>query len=249
MARYIQHFPIVDDPGKTYAEIEKYLTSQKFKQKNRNGEQVFQKGDGVWVAPSFIKVSYSAQVARVEAWIDVLGEDQDLEGFTGSAVKKPLKKTVTQVEYILQRADAEYLQGREVQAEEEPMAALVQEMSAPVPASKKEFYEKYAGEGFYRNLKINAIIGYVLCGILALMALSNPYAWLDVVIYLALLLGMHLGKSKLCAIGITVYAAFGMFVNLILYGVLGGYLWLFVGIYSVVMFQKAEKRYQAMKNK
>lgn len=252
MARYIQEFPIVEYPEKSYAEIANYLTSQKFEQKNRDGEVVFQKGDGVWLAAGFVKVSYSADTARVEAWIDVLGEDQDLEGFVGSAAKKPLKKNVTQVEYILQRANPEYLE-RKVEGipAAEPMdwkCAPQQELKE-LPASKKEFYEKYAGEGFYRNLKINAIIGYVLCGIGALTALLNPYGWIDVAIYLALLLGMHLKKSKLCAIGITIYAVLGVAVNLVLNALFAGYLWLIVGIYSVILFNKADKRYKDMMGK
>ena len=247
MARYTKVFPIVDYPEKSYAEVGRYLESKKFVYKNCDGEMLFQKGNGVWAAPSFIKVSYSMDNVRVEAWIDMFGSDEGLEGFAGCAVKKPLKKIVNQVELMLQQANPEYLEQREAGTlPEQPM--VEQQTPVELPASKKEFYQKYAGESFYRNLKINAIVGYILCGVLLLSALAYPPALLDLAIYLALLLGMHLGKSKFCAIGITAYGALGMVINL-MNGNIGGYLWLIIGIYSIVLFSNADKRYKKMMGK
>ena len=223
MARYIKEFPIVDYPKNSYAEIGRFLKEKKFVHKNSDGEILFQKGNGVWVAPSFIKVSYSADVVQVEAWIDVMGGEQDLEGFSGAAVKKTLKKIVSHVEYLLQRANPEYLERKTEMAQEEmPVVEAVPQPVQELPKSKKEYYEKFAGESFYRNLRINAIIGYVLCGIAALGIMTNPFALIDVLIYLGLLLGMHLGKSKGCAIAITVYAAINMGLFLVLSGTIAG---------------------------
>ena len=247
MARYIKEFPIVDYPETSFAEINRYLTEKKFVYKNRDGEMLFQKGKGFWTAPSFIKVTYLVQTVRVEAWIDVMGGDQDLEGFVGCAVKKPLKNMVNYVEYLLQRANPAYLQYKAETVEEEVPAIESEPQQAPVlPASKKEYYKKYAAQGFYYNLRITAILGYVLCGISALTALVNPFVLLDVLIFLGLTLGMHLGKSKGCAIGITVYAALSMALVFAMTDTIGGWAWLIVGIYGIILFNNADKRYRKM---
>ena len=248
MARYIKELPIVDYPENSYAEIGRYLTSQKFTYRNRDGEVLFQKGKGFWVAPSFVKVSYTRTTARVEAWIDAFGDEQDLEGFVGCAAKKPLQKIVSQVECILQRANTAYLEQKaeEVVPEEPVHAQPEPEIVQQLPTSKKEYYKKYAGESFYMNLRVMAIFGYILCGISLVSLLINPLALVDLFICLGLVLGMHLGRSKGCAIGITIYAAVNTVVMLIMTGTLGGWAWLIVGIYSLIIFNNADKRYRKM---
>ena len=241
MARYIKEFPMVDFKANSYAKIHSYLTSQKFVQKIRDGENLFQKGDGIWAAPSFIKIVYCGNTARVEAWIDVYGEDQGLDGFTGIAVKKPLKKVVEQVEQILQTPGADY------GPDSEPMEEDLPENPTPVvPVSKKEFFRKHAGESFYRNLRINAIIGYVVCGITLMTAVLNPFLVIDALLLLGLVLGMHLGTSKVCAILITVYGVFNVVSGLLSAGIPSGWAVLIVGIYSWIVFRNAEKRYRKM---
>jgi len=243
----MKEFPLVDNPGTISASVDKLLKEKKFVYRNRDGEMLYQKGKGVWVAPQFIKLTFTAQTVRVEAWIDAFGDEQGLEGLVGSAAKAPLKKLVAQVEQILQKVNPDYQPDLE-SAEEMDAAPMEEEPEIIVPATKKEYLKKYAGESFYTNLRVTAIVGYVLCGILALSALANPFALLDVVIFLALVLGMHLGKSMGCAIAITAYSACSMVLLLIATGTLSGWGWLIVGIYGIIIFQKADKRYRKLKN-
>lgn len=120
MARYQKVFPMVDTQASTFAQIQQYLSQKGFRYKNRDGEPVFQKGDGIWAAARFIKVSYYGNFVRLEAWVDAMGAEQDLEGFVASAVKKPLKKIVAQLEEILTRPSVGYVPQEEpVQTEEQ----------------------------------------------------------------------------------------------------------------------------------
>lgn len=252
MARYVQVFPIVDAPVSSFEQIRRYLTSKKFTYRVRDGEQLFQKGDGVWVAPSFIKVAYGPNEVLLEAWIDALGQEQDLEGFVGSAAKKPLKKVVKQVEEILKKPGENYVHvpievAAPAQSAEASREADAQPAAPAIIPSKKEYLRHHAPESFYTNIRINSIIAYILCGISGLTALANPFALVDVAIYLGLTLGMHLRKSKGCAIGILVYAIFGTVVNLIVNHMLVGWAWLVIGIYSLIVFNNAEKRYKELK--
>ena len=247
MARYIKEFPMVDYQENTYGEITKYLASQKFEYRHRDGEQLFQKGKGFWAAPSFVKVTYSHDSVRLEAWIDAFGDEQGLDGFVGMAVKKPLRKVVTKVEEILQKPGVDYVPQEIEEAQtEEATAETVTEAPQVIPTSKKEYYKKHAGESFYYNLRITAIVGYVLCGLSALTLLANPFGIIDLAVYLTLVLCMHIGKSKGCAIAITIYAACSMVLVLVSTGTLGGWGWLVVGIYSWIIFNNADKRYKKM---
>lgn len=279
MARYTKVFPAVAGTGKTDSWIREYLTGKGFRVVTRDGETVYQKGKGVWVAPSFIKVTFFGGYVRLEAWIDAMGSEQGLEGFVGCAAKKPLKKVVTEIEAILAKTGEGVVPSADNKAEAEQEApAAVQAVfcskcgarlengycpncgyiagepiatgseAAGVPAgfsvSKREYLKKYAGDSFKNNLRIIAIVGYVLCGIQALMALADPFVLADLAICLGLTLGMHLGRSKGCAIGILVYAIVSMLIILISSGTVGGWGWLAVGISGLIIFHNAEKRYQ-----
>lgn len=249
MARYRKVFPQLDSAADSFARVRQFLESKGFKYRNRDGEQVFQKGDGVWVAASFIKIAYAGSEICLEAWIDAMGAEQDLEGFVGCAAKKPLKKVVVQVESILNTPNPNYVPGVQEEAVEVP-AADVAEVQLPEGITKKEYFEKYAGESFYRDIKIAAIVAYICAGINAVIAIAlNPLALLDSVILVALALGLHLKKSKACAIAITVYAAFVMVLGLVTSGSVSGWMWLVVGVISLIAFKNAEKRYHQLTGK
>lgn len=249
MPRYQNILPMVDSRENSFEKIRQLLDSKKFKYRTRDGEQVFQKGDGVWVAASFIKVTYENGFARVEGWIDAMGAEQNLEGFVGCAAKKPLKKMVEQVEAILRVPNPDYVPGEQT-LEERPAAPCEQPQTAvrlPEGISKKEYFQKYAKESFYRDIKITAIIGYICAGISAVASIViNLLGLVDSVIFLALVLGMHLKKSKGCAIAITVYAVFCMIMGLVLTGMISGWMWLVVGIVSLIAFNNAEKRFKQL---
>ena len=267
MARYVKELPMVAARADSFARIQEYLTAQKFQLTQRDGEQVFQKGKGVWVAPGFIKVIYRSTTVRVEAWIDAMGAEQNLEGVVGAAAKKPLKKHVAQVEAILAQPDPYYVPepavaqfctrcgariedgiacsecGNPAVLREKPVEVSFR---LPEGTTLQEYYKKYAGDSFYHNLKINSIICYVLCGILGLTVFANVFALVDLAIYLGLTLGMHIGKSRGCAIGLLAYAVLGTVLNLLVSGSLGGLAWLAVGISALIIFNNGKKHYQQL---
>lgn len=249
MARYTKMMPMTDTQENIHNKVSQYLATKKYKYTTRDGEPVFQKGDGVWVAASFIRLSYAGGFVRLEAWIDAMGAEQDLEGVVGSAAKKPLKKVVAEVESILAAPGAGYVPAELPTADAQAVFAQAdQEASAAAEPlgeiTRREYYKNHASDSFKKNIKIIAIIGYVLCGIVALTVLAYPIAILDLAIWLGLTLGMHLGRSKGCAIAITLYAAFSMIVTLLSTGTLGGWGWLAVGICAWILFHNEDKRFR-----
>lgn len=274
MARYRNILPMVDSQENSFNQIQAYLKSKKFKFRTRNGEQVFQKGDGFWTAARFIKVTYSGNMACVEAWVDVMGEDQDLEGFSGSAAKKPLKKIVAEVEAILSRPGAGYVPQASQSVSSEAATYCVkcgtelapgsvfcpscshmvgqpyesaQEVQLPEGTTENEYYKHYAGEGFNKSLKSAAIVAYICAGLNAALAVAlNPLGLLDSLIFLGIALGMHLGKNKICAYALLGYAIFTVVVGLVMSGTFSGWLWLVAGITAVTTFRNAKKRYKQL---
>lgn len=118
------------------------------------------------------------------------------------------------------------------------------------PVSKKEFIDKYADPSIKKGIKSSAITCYVCAGINFLVAVAlNPVGILDSLILLGLALGMHLGRSKVCAILILILSAIEMIIGIALTGTPSGYLWLIAGIASVVAFSKVDKQYKQFLNR
>lgn len=109
--------------------------------------------------------------------------------------------------------------------------------------SKADYLKKYSSQAFRQGIKTGAIIGYVLCGIVALTILVTPLAIIDLVIYLGLTLGVHLAKNKICAFGILGYGVLGCILGLILSGSFTGWGWIALGGYLISLFSKEEKVY------
>ena len=104
MPRYINEFPTTKTPEQIGAITNQYLTAEGFGLKDYDGGiQVWQKGIGLVAAPQFVLVLVGSGTVRVEAWIKlsvlpgVYGDEMNLDGFVGIAVKKPLKKRVEEL--------------------------------------------------------------------------------------------------------------------------------------------------------
>ena len=115
-----------------------------------------------------------------------------------------------------------------------------------VVVSKREYFKNYAPASLRKELRNMAIVGYVLAGILAIVGIFlNWISLIDMVILLGLTLGMHLGRSKGCAIAILVYAIANCILGIILTGTLGGWGIVALGIGALNVFKKADKLYEA----
>lgn len=241
--RYRREYPLREEPQANFDRIYRYLLSQGFKYMQFQGEQVFRRGNGWLTAPTFVKVVYTADTVRVEAWIKLallpgifVGE-YGLEGKLGFAAKGPMKRAVAWLDQLLS-GDAADSQAAAAAAGESAGTILPQG-GAVTPA---QYRRDYAPQRFHKDVKSLCIAGYVLIGISTVSALvSNPVALVDSVLMLALVLMIHLRKSRSCVIGLLSYSIFNCVVGMILYGMPAGYLWIILSIALHAHFNQADK--------
>ena len=107
--------------------------------------------------------------------------------------------------------------------------------------SKEDFLKTH--EVLKKNVKVIAIVSYVLIGLNALMILLNPFIIIDIVILLVCTLGAHLKKKKGFAIGLLVYGIFSVIVGLLTSSGPTGWMWIVFGILYITQINKAEKEY------
>lgn len=116
----------------------------------------------------------------------------------------------------------------------------------PQGCTIQEYRKNYASAPLQKSIKTWSIVGYVLCGINLLLAFTvNIFALLDVAILLSLTLGVHLSKSKGCAIGLLVYAIVGGILSLISSGSFTGVLWIAMGAGYLGTISKMDAEYKA----
>lgn len=111
------------------------------------------------------------------------------------------------------------------------------------PVSRKEFINKYAQPSLKKNITSIAILCYVCAGITFVMScLLNPLGIIDALVLAAFALGMHLAKSKVCAILILILSIVEVLLSL----VSGSFpfWWLVAGVSAVNTFNKIEKQYR-----
>ena len=113
MSRYVNEVPTSLSPQEIVAIATEYLRGEGFALKQRDGEEVWQKGEGWAVAPQFMKVVPGNGTAHVEAWHagfallpGVYFGEMDLTGAYGWAVKAALKPRVAEIERRLGGAAA-----------------------------------------------------------------------------------------------------------------------------------------------
>ncbi|MBQ7346084.1 MAG: hypothetical protein IJW45_08510 [Oscillospiraceae bacterium] len=134
--------------------------------------------------------------------------------------------------------------GGEVQAGG-PVAAPAMMPQGMGHVSKAEYRKLYAPQSFQKSIMVIAIIGYIFVGINLLLMLAGMVdllGFIDLAICLGCLLGMHIGKSKGCAIGLLVYGICNMLILLAI-GQFGGWIWVALGIAAVLNFNNVDKEY------
>lgn len=107
MARYRKDFPLTTSPDAIFQTVYQYLIFEGYEYLQYDHENVFKKGHGLMTGPTFLKLSFSENAVRLEAWMKyallpgVYVGEIGLTSFIGAAVKGPLKRRVAQIEEIL----------------------------------------------------------------------------------------------------------------------------------------------------
>lgn len=257
MARYTKDFPLLEDPNISFTDIYNYLIQEGYDYEERDGENVFRKGNGWVTAPTFVKVAYGPNYVRLESWIKmailpgVFVGEYGMDGFVGFAGKGNMKKAVKWIEQRLsygQPAQPAYEQPAYAQAAYQDYAqnyAGGQELPYDQDISKGDYRRHYASPKFYKDMRSMGIFGYVLCVIgLVSLLISGPIALVDTAIQLGLVLGCHLGKSKGCSIALICYGVFNVVVGLAVSQTPTGWGWLVLGIGFFNVINKVDKEYK-----
>lgn len=114
---------------------------------------------------------------------------------------------------------------------------------AGYPVSRKEFINKYAQPSLRKNITSIAILCYVCAGLTFIVScLLNPMGIIDALILAGFALGMHLAKSKMCAMLILIFSIIEVLLSL----VSGSFpfWWLVAGVSAVTTFNKIENQYK-----
>lgn len=116
--------------------------------------------------------------------------------------------------------------------------------------TKEEFSQCANIKPLIKNITAAAIISYVV-GVISLITNviigGNIFGLLDVIIVIGLGVGIHIAKSRACAVVLLVYSVVNMIYMLLLAGMPGGWLILVCGIYATIYtfkYQNAWQRYQ-----
>lgn len=136
----------------------------------------------------------------------------------------------------------------------QPMPNAGNAYGAPVgPVSqpgmtKKEFDKHTNIVNVKKQIAGMGIACYIIAGINLILMFALQYDnLLDVLLILGMGLGIHLAKSRVCSIILTVYGGINVIVMVVLTGKAGGWWILVVGIYAIIntfKYQKAWTEYQ-----
>ncbi|MGN0143163.1 MAG: zinc-ribbon domain-containing protein [Roseburia sp.] len=115
--------------------------------------------------------------------------------------------------------------------------------------TKSQFYRCPEAKSYRTNILICSICLYICAAFTLIFTIltANVFNILDVMLIIGLTLGIHLGKSRACAIVMLVYSIFSVIVGLLVYGQLMGWFTVIIAIYATVttcMYQSAWKKYQ-----
>lgn len=116
--------------------------------------------------------------------------------------------------------------------------------------TKKEYIKNHADEKLIKDIKKAAIVGYVCSGITAVLGfvMVNIGIIVEVLIMIGLLLGMHLGRKKWCAMTYLIIAILDCVVSMAFTGSPSGWLIIVAGIWAVGTFNKIDKAYRVFKD-
>ena len=70
MARYVKDIQFHGDGQSSFNAAAHFLTSKGFEYIVSEGENIFQKGNGVFVNPVNIKLTFQGNIVRIEEWME-----------------------------------------------------------------------------------------------------------------------------------------------------------------------------------
>lgn len=112
--------------------------------------------------------------------------------------------------------------------------------------SFRKFVNEIGDPKIKKEMNSVGIIGYILAAINLLISIvsMNLNGIVDVVLIAGFSLGIHIGKSRICAILLLIYGAINFIVMTAQYGRPAGYWGLILGICAIREFYKAHKQYK-----
>ena len=126
---------------------------------------------------------------------------------------------------------------------------MEEDRQIPDGITEREYIKKYAGSDFYKKLRLTGVFGYIMNVVLFVLSIWLPSTPIERHILLGLTLGIHLGKSRVCA---YILLGFGILETIMLLivqplGCLTGIAELVVSITAIRLFSKAHQEYIALK--
>lgn len=115
----------------------------------------------------------------------------------------------------------------------------------PEGIKEREYIKKYAGKEFYRKLRLIGVFGYVMFPVLFVASIWIPMTSFERLICLGLTLGIHLGKSRVCAYVLMGFSLWLIIVSLLLqiYVAVVGVVGLLISVPAILLFRKAYQQY------
>ena len=122
--------------------------------------------------------------------------------------------------------------------------------AAPAAAAetKKEFMNLPENAALKKQLVTSAVFCYVCAAInlaIVLLTDSGYYPLIDVVLLVGLGLGIHLARSRVCAVILCAYGVINAVLGIAQDGKISGYLILLAGVYAVISTFRLDKQWKA----
>ena len=126
---------------------------------------------------------------------------------------------------------------------------MEEDRKIPDGITEREYIKKYAGSDFYKKLRLTGVFGYIMNVVLFVLSIWLPGTPIERHILLGLTLGIHLGKSRVCA---YILLGFGILETIMMvlvqpYGCMTGLVMIIVGVTAVKLFSKAHQEYVGLK--
>lgn len=127
-----------------------------------------------------------------------------------------------------------------------PYEEQVRDGGMPNSCTLKEYRKKYAPEHLRKNVQNLALVGYLLGVVNLAMGIwnGNVFQIAVAVVLLVLDLGLHLNKSKVCAVGILVCACLDLLLSAYTGGSATNWGWIALGFCAIGPINEMDKAFK-----